>query len=88
MKQFRNLTGQRFGRWQVIAFAGRLADGQPYWRCRCDCGNEKVIWKNNLTRLNPPHSRSCGCLRRDQMRVKMQLAHQIIGDAVKAVQSG
>lgn len=56
-----DLTGQRFGRLIVLAYAGK--DGPHHmWRCACDCGGTKVARQGNLV-----HSgvRSCGCLRRE-----------------------
>jgi hypothetical protein len=58
-----NLVGWRSGRLVVIAFAEqRGAERKTYWRCRCDCGAEVVVWGGNLTRS---HTHSCGCLQRD-----------------------
>lgn len=55
-------TGQRFGRFTVIEFAYtkkfKGASRTTFWRCRCDCGSEKVV------RI-PGRSESCGCLRRE-----------------------
>jgi hypothetical protein len=36
------LTGQRFGRWIVLAHAGRRGS-HAAWRCRCVCGYEAVV---------------------------------------------
>lgn len=58
-KHFRNLTGQRFGRWLVIAYAGRIKSKQSSWLCLCDCKTWKVVNKSNLL-TNRSHS--CGCL--------------------------
>jgi hypothetical protein len=54
----RDLTGQRFGRWIVLHFAGKT--GRKYrWTCRCDCGVEKHVIDYHLT-MGKTHS--CGCL--------------------------
>lgn len=58
----KDLTGQRFGRLIVLAFAGRQ-HRQLYWLCRCDCGNEKAVVRGSLT---SGRSRSCGCLRSEK----------------------
>lgn len=34
-------------------------------RCRCDCGNETIVYRNNISRAN---TRSCGCVRRKMYR--------------------
>ena len=38
-----DLTGKRFGRWRVAAYAG---DGK--WSCVCDCGARAEVAGNNL----------------------------------------
>lgn len=58
----RDILGERFTRLVVIAEAGRDKWGQVLWRCRCDCGTEKVCTSGNL-RNN--HILSCGCLRNE-----------------------
>jgi hypothetical protein len=47
------LTGMRFGRWTVIAYAG-----DRKWRCVCDCG---AIADVCGTDLRNGKSKSCGC---------------------------
>lgn len=61
-----DLTGQRFGRLTVISFGGRNSTGNYLWKCKCDCGKETVVLRNNLTRK---HTTSCGCVR-DEMHRK------------------
>src|SRR5262245_43511926 len=48
-----DLTGQRFGRWVVLAYAG---GGR--WACTCDCGARRVVTGTNLREGG---SKSCGC---------------------------
>jgi hypothetical protein len=55
MKRF-NLTGKRFGRLVVIAYAG---GGK--WLCVCDCGARVVV---RGYRLRGGNTKSCGCWRR------------------------
>lgn len=51
-------------------------------RCRCDCGNETIVWSFNLRR---PNTRSCGCLRREMRETgSMNRKH---GDARKGRKS-
>lgn len=59
MPQRKSLLGQRFGRLVVESWApGELRDGA--WLCRCDCGGEKLVPSNRLTRGVVI---SCGCFR-------------------------
>lgn len=55
--------GERFGRLVVVDYAwDRPGQG---WRCRCDCGNERVVKYALLRRRN---NVSCGCVRRERFR--------------------
>lgn len=58
-----DLTGQRFGRLTVIERSDDyiVPSGQhkPRWLCKCDCGNEVVVWGMSLRNEG---TRSCGCL--------------------------
>ena len=58
----RDLTGLRVGRLTVISFAEKR-NGHSYWKCKCDCGNYKIILGTSLTCKNPV--KSCGCLRKE-----------------------
>src|SRR5258708_2810752 len=64
----RDLTGERFGRLTVLAFAGNACEGKRQapvgmWMCRCECGTEKPIKGANLYR---GLIQSCGCFRRER----------------------
>lgn len=56
-------TGNRYGRLTVIERAP-VTDkkGRAYWRCVCDCGNERIVVGESLRHGN---TKSCGCLRRE-----------------------
>lgn len=56
-----DLTGQRFGRLTVHAFAGRIVR-KAQWDCVCDCGAIATV---NGANLKSGRSASCGCLRKD-----------------------
>lgn len=58
---YRNLCGHRNGRLVAVSVAGRRQGGHLLWLCKCDCGGEKIVSSNNLTR--PSGTKSCGCLR-------------------------
>ena len=48
-----DLSGERFGKWQVQSYLG-----QCRWDCLCDCGTRKSI---RATHLKTGASQSCGC---------------------------
>jgi hypothetical protein len=54
-----DLTNKRFGKWTALEYV-RIG-ARSKWRCKCDCGTERLIWSNDLT-----HERTsnCGCTRR------------------------
>jgi len=60
---FKDLTGQRFGRLIAIRKDGVSKWGDTLWFCRCDCGNEKTI---RSSRLISGGTKSCGCLQRER----------------------
>lgn len=53
----KNLKGQRFGKWQVVAERNKR-NGKTMWYCLCDCGAECLV---RATHLLSGHSQSCGC---------------------------
>lgn len=60
-----DLTGQRFGRLEVLYRNGSTKNHQAIWHCKCDCGNEKDIIGNDL---RSGKTTSCGCYRKETMR--------------------
>jgi hypothetical protein len=58
-----DLTGKRFGRWQVIG-PREKRNGVSVWLSRCDCGKEE--WPSGQSLRNGT-SRSCGCLARERI---------------------
>lgn len=61
-----DMKGQRFGRLLIVQQTEeRGQDGTVMWKCRCDCGNERVTDRNALQTGNV---RSCGCLFKDTMQ--------------------
>lgn len=55
------LIGQRFCRLVVVEDAGRQGK-RSLWRCRCDCGGERLA---TGTKLREGQIKSCGCMRRE-----------------------
>lgn len=59
-----DITGQKFGRWTAVEFSHKDKWRKPYWRCVCECGKIGVKIGGDLRR---GASRSCGCLRVEQL---------------------
>ena len=68
-----DITGGRFGRLTALRSNGVGRCWAEQWVCRCDCGREVLVYKNNLL---SGHTCSCGCLRRDRAREQMTLRHE------------
>jgi len=64
-----DLTGQRFGRLEVLYRNGSTKHKKAVWHCKCDCGNEKDIIGSELRNGRIV---SCGCYHKEQFR---QMAH-------------
>lgn len=59
-KRVKDLTGMKFGRWEVIEYVGRI-NKKTYWRCKCSCKSGTI--KNvRSDQLQSGKSTSCGCL--------------------------
>lgn len=70
-----DMTGQRFGRLTVVAYAGRTAGRKSLWKCACDCGRESIVLRR-LLMLGK--TQSCGCLHSEVSRalaIKMNTRH-------------
>ena len=62
----KNLIGQRFGRLIVID-RSKSSSIQAKWLCKCDCGNETIVFGANLRKGT---TISCGCYI-SELRTKM-----------------
>jgi len=64
MEQFdKSIKGQRFGKLIAIEYNHTDKHGNACWLCRCDCGNESVVSRNDLLRGK---TKSCGCKRHEK----------------------
>lgn len=61
------LVGQVFTRLTVIEREGSDKHGNAMWRCRCECGKEKVV---SRPALRQGRVKSCGCLQRQYRKQK------------------
>lgn len=58
MSKLIDISGQRFGFWEVLNNKRKNKSGQIQWLCKCECGIEKFVTANSLKTGN---STSCGC---------------------------
>jgi len=68
MKPLLNLKGQRFGNLLVIE-QGENVKRCSTWKCKCDCGNEKIAF---TVRLRNGQCTSCGCLLKKLMKTRFK----------------
>lgn len=86
-----DLVGQRFGKLQVIEYAGTKTykNGNKFsqWLCRCDCGRTKIAIGTNLKR---GVTTSCGCVVKEATRNRKQRApkHGFHGERLYNVWKG
>jgi hypothetical protein len=65
MAKQNDFTGMRFGRLIALEDSKVRIGKAVLWRCRCDCGNEKLVMMNDLKR---GYTKSCGCLNSELAR--------------------
>lgn len=64
-------TGEKHGMMTVIDYAGCSKNRKQLVVCKCDCGNEKIVYYDNL---KYGKTTSCGCVRR-KMVGNLNLIH-------------
>ena len=77
----KDLVGKRFGKLTALSYVEKR-EGQHYWLCRCDCGNETVVRQNYLQR---GHTTSCGCVQAEIFRKNLKL---VDGTSVTRLEAG
>lgn len=61
---FKDLTGQTFGRLIVIFQAGKDRYNYALWETKCSCGNKRIV---NGRDLRAGDTTSCGCAKRERI---------------------
>lgn len=61
-----SIIGKRFGR-LVVMDLDHICEKRhsTWWRCRCDCGNETIVYRGSLTSGD---TTSCGCLHKEGVK--------------------
>lgn len=63
MMKMVDITGKRYGRLVAVEFDHGDKGKAKYWRCKCDCGSEKVV---AYTHLQSGGTSSCGCFKKER----------------------
>ena len=64
-RQREDLTGRKFNSLTVVSYNKEVSVQKKgaHWNCKCDCGNEKVVWGSDLKRGK---TKSCGCCNKEK----------------------
>lgn len=73
------LAGKRFGYWTVLDEYEKDVKGSYRWKCRCQCGTERMVLARNL---RGGISQSCGCLLKQWKREQKNLTRKAFGELV------
>lgn len=66
MGKFLNLENRRFTNLTAIECVGHDKQGNALWKCKCDCGNEKVLRRGVLM---SGKAKSCGCKQKEAVTI-------------------
>lgn len=72
----KDLTGQTFNYLTVLERYGSNEKGQALWRCKCKCGNEKIL---SGIALRGNYTLSCGCYKKEIAQKIMKEKVQKLG---------
>lgn len=74
-----NLIGKKIGRLEIIEYA-YTKNNHTYVKCKCDCGNEKIIKTSDLNKKHNP-TQSCGCISKERCeKVKLEGTANLSGE--------
>lgn len=76
-------TKQKYGRWSIIGKREKVSSAYM-WKCRCDCGTEKMVNESHLKRGN---TQSCGCYKKE-VSVKTNTTHGLVNHPLYKKWSG
>lgn len=62
MARYKDIKNNRFGKLTAISFE-YTKNEKSFWKCRCDCGNEKIVRADHLI---SGHTQSCGCITKNR----------------------
>ena len=74
---FKDITGQKFGRITAIRYVGKNEDKRALWECNCDCGNTVIVDGKSLRLGN---TKSCGCYNLDRIAERNKIIHKTHGE--------
>lgn len=57
----KDISGQVFGKLEVLELATKDKNNQTIWKCKCECGTQTQVRRNDLV---GGKTKSCGCSKR------------------------
>jgi hypothetical protein len=84
MGKFKDYTGVKFGRLEVIRRHHQTKSGGWLWECKCDCGNTTFV---SIGNLRSGDIKSCGCLLKEICKTN-NLRHGFWGTHLASVRNG
>lgn len=81
MSKFEGLDGTKFHRWNVIT--GFVRNGHYVYNCKCDCGQERVVYGYLLFENSKKTSKSCGCYQREVVKKTMTTHGYNVGGKIR-----
>ena len=79
-RKSKDIIGKTYGKLTVIGLDHKVKS-REYYKCRCECGNEKVFIKANIT---SGRTKSCGCIRKANKDVDTIITRAIADIQAKA----
>lgn len=79
-----DLLGQVFGKLTVIGEESGRQHGQVRWKCRCDCGNIRIVLAGNLRSKT---TNSCGC-GKGESNIRTKTTHGMAGTRFYRIWTG
>lgn len=67
----KNYIGEKYGKLTILEFMYKK-NSHYYYKCKCDCGNEKII---ALASLRNGNTKSCGCYHKEVCIKKFKKDH-------------
>lgn len=64
------IINTKYGRWTVLEKTDKRFHANILWRCRCDCGTERLLIGHTI---KSGHSKSCGCLAKSNTKPQHEL---------------
>lgn len=74
---FKDITGQKFGRLTAIRYVGKNEDKRALWECTCGCGNTVIVDGKSLRLGN---TKSCGCYNLERIAERNKIIHKTHGE--------